>query len=119
MKTKDNQEDFEEKSVLETIESCGKLKFSIAQIVSLLRSRLSDHERSALVIALKTESSEEYQAYQTGYVTGEYEMQMAFRDQAVSGGKEAKNGYDSLTRERRKEIIDKALRDRFGLEVQE
>ena len=57
---------------LQVIEECGRLKFSIAQIVALLRNRLTVQGKNQLIINLKTPSTAEYEAYETGYVQADF-----------------------------------------------
>lgn len=104
---------------LQVIEECGRLKFSIAQIVALLRYRLTVQEKNQLIINLKTPCTAEYEAYETGYVQADFELQRALHSQAMAGGKGAKDALDGLNEEQRRQVINKALADKFGLEIEE
>lgn len=108
-----------EMSNLQVIEECGRLKFSIAQIVALLRYRLTVQEKNQLIINLKTPSTAEYEAYETGYVQADFELQRSLHAQAMAGGKGAKDALDGLNEEQRRQVINKALSDKFGLEIEE
>lgn len=111
--------DINEMSNLQVIEECGRLKFSIAQIVALLRYRLTVQEKNQLIINLKTPCTAEYEAYETGYVQADFELQRALHSQAMAGGKGAKDALDGLNEEQRRQVINKALSDKFGLDIEE
>lgn len=111
--------DISEMADLQVIEECGRLKFSISQIVALLRYRLTAQGKNQLIINLKTPCTAEYEAYETGYVQADFELQRALHVQAMAGGKGAKDALDGLNQEQRRQVINKALADKFGLEIED
>ncbi len=116
-KTNEAVPNISEMTDLEVIEACGRLKFSISQIVALLRYRLTVQDKNQLIINLKTPCTAEYEAYETGYVQADFELQRSLHAQAMIGGKGSKDALDGLNEEQRRQIINKALADKFGLEI--
>lgn len=70
-------------SVHEIIARCGALRYSLTQIVALLRPRMSGEDINALILALRTQSSPEYQAYESGMTLADFKLQSQLLSQAA------------------------------------
>lgn len=98
-------------TVPEIITRCGALRYSLTQIVALLRPRTSPAEINRLILALRTPGSEEYNAYETGMTTADFRLQTLLLDHAGTD----KDSYEAFSAEQRRQAINAALADKFGL----
>lgn len=98
-------------SVLQLIARCGALRYSLTQIVALLRPRLSRDDINALVMALRTPGSPEYETYETGMTTADFQLQSRLLDGAAAD----KDAYDAYSSEQRRQAVNAALADKFGI----
>ena len=83
--------DLNKMTPLEIITRCGELRYSLTQIIALLRPRLSNDEILRVTLAMRTPGSDEYNAYETGMTTADF------------------------TAEQRRQAINAALQDKFGI----
>lgn len=100
-----------EMSVLEVIARCGALRYSLTQIVALMRPRMSANDINGLIIALRTSGTSEYEAYETGLTLADFQLQ----SQLLAGAAYDKDLYDAFTSEQRKQAVNAALADKFGI----
>lgn len=101
----------DEMSVLEIIARCGALRYSLTQIVALLRPRMSGEDINGLILALRTQSSPEYQAYESGMTLADFKLQSQLLSQAATD----KDFYDAFNDEKRQNAVNTALADKFGI----
>lgn len=98
-------------SVTELIAQCGALRYSLTQIVALLRPRLSRDAINGLIIALRTSGTPEYEAYETGMTNADFQLQ----SQLLAGAATDKDSYDTYSSEQRRQAVNAALADKFGI----
>lgn len=101
----------DEMSTLEIIARCGALRYSLTQIVALLRPRLSKDDINAMILALRTPKSPEYEAYESGMTLADFQLQSQLLSQAATD----KDFYDAFNAEQRRQAINAALADKFGI----
>lgn len=103
--------DLNKMSTLEVIARCGALRYSLTQIIALLRPRLSADDRNALTLALRTAGSPEYEAYESGLTLADFQLQSQLLSQASTD----KDFYDAFNDEKRRQAVNAALADKFGI----
>lgn len=108
---RENEYDIDNMSLLEIITRCGSLRYSLTQLIALLRPRFSTDEIHRITIAMRTPGSEEYNAYESGMVTADFKLQSKLLESAGSD----KDAYEAYTAEQRRQAINAALEDKFGL----
>lgn len=101
----------EEMTILEIIARCGALRYSLTQIVALLRPRLSNDDINALILALRTPKSPEFQAYESGMTLADFKLQSQLLSQAATD----KDFYDAFNNEQRRQAVNAALAEKFGI----
>lgn len=101
----------EEMSILEIIARCGALRYSLTQIVALLRPRLSNNDINALILALRTPKSPEFEAYESGMTLADFKLQSQLLSQAATD----KDFYDAFNDEQRRQAVNAALAEKFGI----
>lgn len=101
----------EEMSILEIIARCGALRYSLTQIVALLRPRLSNDDINALILALRTPKSPEFEAYESGMTLADFKLQSQLLSQAATD----KDFYDAFNDEQRRQAVNAALAEKFGI----
>lgn len=67
--------DLNKMTPFEIIARCGELRYSLTQIIALLRPRLSNDEILRITLAMRTPGSGEYNAYETGMTTADFKLQ--------------------------------------------
>lgn len=100
-----------EMSTLEIIARCGALRYSLTQIVALLRPRLSKDDINALILALRTPTSPEFESYESGMTLADFQLQSQLLAQATSN----KDFYDAFNDGQRRQTVNAALADKFGI----
>lgn len=103
--------DLNKMTSLEIIARCGELRYSLTQIIALLRPRLSNDEILRITLAMRTPGSEEYDAYETGMTTADFRLQSELLEKA---GMDT-DSYEAFTAEQRRQAINAALQDKFGI----
>ena len=111
-----NKIDLDKLSEIEIIQYCGKLKFPITKIITLLQKRITPDRKSELIIELRTPGSKAYEAYTLGATQAEFYLQNSLQSLATEGDKDA---LASLNEEQRKNAINRMLNDKFGIEIPE
>ena len=101
----------EEMTILEIIARCGALRYSLTQIVALLRSRLANNDINALILALRTPKSPEFEAYESGMTLADFKLQSQLLSQAATD----KDFYDAFNDEQRRQAVNAALAEKFGI----
>lgn len=101
----------EEMTILEIIARCGALRYSLTQIVALLRPRLSNDDINALILALRTPKSPEFEAYESGMTLADFKLQSQLLSQAATD----KDFYDAFNDEQRRQAVNAALAEKFGI----
>lgn len=101
----------EEMTILEIIARCGALRYSLTQIVALLRPRLSNNDINALILALRTPKSPEFEAYESGMTLADFKLQSQLLSQAATD----KDFYDAFNDEQRRQAVNAALAEKFGI----
>lgn len=101
----------EEMTILEIIARCGALRYSLTQIVALLRPRLSNNDINALILALRTPKSTEFEAYESGMTLADFKLQSQLLSQAATD----KDFYDAFNDEQRRQAVNAALAEKFGI----
>lgn len=101
----------EEMTTLEIIARCGALRYSLTQIVALLRPRLSNNDINALILALRTPKSPEFEAYESGMTLADFKLQSQLLSQAATD----KDFYDAFNDEQRRQAVNAALAEKFGI----
>lgn len=112
-KDKNSKLDLANKTPLEIIHLCGKVKFSIEktlEVLSGIPNAMTD--RKVLEHQLTTPGTLEYETYRSGISQGDLEIESAMYDQAAAGDKD---GYESLTKAQRTRAINEKLKESFGL----
>lgn len=107
----ENEDDINNMPIIDIINRCGSLRYSLTQIIALLRPRLSNEDIHRVTLALRTPGSPEYNAYETGMVTADFKLQSKLLESAGSD----KDAYDAYTAEQRRQAINAALEEKFGL----
>lgn len=103
--------DINKMSTIEVITRCGELRYSLTQIIALLRPRLSNDEILRITLAMRTPGSVEYNAYETGMTTADFKLHSEL---LVRAGID-KDSYEAFTAEQRRQAINAALQDKFGI----
>lgn len=106
-----NDFNIEEMTILEIIARCGALRYSLTQIVALLRPRLSNDDINALILALRTPKSPEFEAYESGMTLADFKLQSQLLSQAATD----KDFYDAFNDEQRRQAVNAALAEKFGI----
>ena len=106
-----NEYNIDKMPLLEIIARCGSLRYSLTQLIALLRPRLSTDEIHRITIAMRTPGSDEYNAYESGMVTADFKLQSKLLESAGSD----KDAYDAYTAEQRRQAINASLEEKFGL----
>lgn len=101
----------EDMTILEIIARCGALRYSLTQIVALLRPRLSNDDINALILALRTSESPEFEAYESGMTLADFKLQSQLLSQAATD----KDFYDAFNDEQRRQAVNAALAEKFGI----
>lgn len=104
--------DLNDKTPLEIITLCGKVKFSTEKTLEVLSGLPGIKNMEFLEENINTPGTEEYKAYRSGISQGDLEIESAMYDQAAAGDKD---GYESLTKAQRTRAINDKLKDSFGL----
>lgn len=113
---KDNTPDTPQKNtlenmtMLEVIGQCGKLKYPVDKVVSILYSKDNDMDTCAIRKQIITPGTPEYKAYHSGIDAGDYEVDTAFHDAASSGDADAQKALHEIQRER---TVGDAIREKF------
>jgi len=103
--------DLNKMTPLEIITRCGELRYSLTQVIALLRPRLSNDEILRVTLAMRTPGSDEYNAYETGMTTADFKLQSELLERAGMD----KDSYEAFTAEQRRQAINAALQDKFGI----
>ena len=103
--------DLNKMTPLEIITRCGELRYSLTQIIALLRPRLSNDEILRVTLAIHTPRTDEYNADETGRPTADFKRQSELWERAVID----KDSYVAFTAEQRRQAINAALQDKFGI----
>lgn len=103
--------DLNKMTPLEIITRCGELRYSLTQIIALLRPRLSNDKILRVTLAMRTPGSDEYNAYETGMTTADFKLQSELLERAGMD----KDSYEAFTAEQRRQAINAALQDKFGI----
>lgn len=111
-KDKNSKLDLANKTTIEIIFLCGKVKFSIAKTLEVLSGIPNLPDQALLEHQLTTPGTLEYDTYRSGITQGELEIESAMYDQAAAGDKD---GYESLTKAQRNRAINEKLKENFGL----
>lgn len=111
-KDKNSKLDIANKTPIEIIFLCGKVKFSIAKTLEVLSGIPNLPDQEVLELQLTTPGTHEYEKYHSGISQGELEIESAMYDQAAAGDKD---GYESLTKAQRNRAINEKLKENFGL----
>lgn len=101
----------EDMTTLEIIARCGALRYSLTQIVALLRPRTSRDDINALILALRTSGSPEFEAYESGMTLADFQLQSQLLSQAATD----KDFYDAFNDAQRRDAVNAALADKFGI----
>lgn len=105
--------DLTNKTPIEIIFLCGKVKFSIEKTLEVLSGIPNLPDREVLEHQLTTPGTLEYETYRSGVSQGDLAIESAMYDQAAAGDKD---GYESLTKAQRTRAINDKLKDSFGLD---
>lgn len=114
--SKKNKKEIQEKTPEEIIKECGKLGFPKSYAVRILCDKISSEELERIKSALGNPNSIESQWYEDGIAIGDMELAGAQFDSAVGNEKDA---YKSMSAERKRQAVDRAIRKNFGIDDEE
>jgi hypothetical protein len=97
--------------LLDLLARCGALRYPVEQVIALLRPRYPAGELGRITGALGKPGTEEYNAYESGRVAADFQLQSRLLDQAG----DSKESYDAHATEQRRRAINAALSEKFGL----
>lgn len=102
-----------EKSLLDILTDCGRLRYDIDKTLNIAYSKFPDTDILQLRKQLTTAGSEEYRAYHSGSDLGEYEIESAMYDDAVSGSKTSVDSHNTLHDLQKEKTLNDAIREKF------
>jgi hypothetical protein len=110
---------FENLSAIEIIRLCGENRMNIDQIDKILRPRIAESDRKALIYDLTNEpTSEAFKAYEEGNAEAEYLINESMKSNAIHGeGRDASEALKALNRQSVGDKVTTALKDLFGLDA--
>ncbi|NDV46184.1 hypothetical protein D0T49_03900 [Paludibacter sp. 221] len=97
-------------SVKDAVYRCGMLQLDFEDICLLLAEKTNPEQ---LMAELQDPESEPYQWYHQGVAEGK--LKLAIDLEYNVGDPKAKDAYKNLSAERRREAVNKKLKDLFGL----
>jgi hypothetical protein len=101
----------EDKSLKDAIRRCGELQVPFEEVILLLAGR--DINTKEIFKNLSTPGTDEYLWYQEGAAEGN--LQLKINLECNVGDSKAKDAYKNLYAERRTEVINRAIKDKFGI----
>lgn len=100
-------------TILEVITECGRLKYPLSKISSILQAKDRNLDIEEMKSRLTTAGTEEYQAYWSGIDAGDFEVDDALYSDVISGTKTSVDSQKALHDIRRERNINNAIRDKF------
>jgi hypothetical protein len=100
-------------SILEVISECGRLKYPLNKIFSILQAKDQNLDIEDMKSRLTTSGSKEYQAYRSGIDAGDFEVDDALYSDVISGTKTSVDSQKALHDIQRERTINDAIRDKF------
>ncbi|MBF0649176.1 hypothetical protein IR083_10120 [Dysgonomonas sp. GY75] len=100
-------------TILEVINECGRLKYPLSKILSILQAKDQDLDMEDIKSRLTTPGTEEYQAYRSGIDAGDFEVDAALYSDVISGTKTSVDSQKALHDIQRERNINDAIRDKF------
>lgn len=97
-------------TLLEIIQECGRLKFTIDKTLNVLCLKFQDENREYLKERLTTPGTEEYITYHSGQNLGDFEINSALHKAASSGDADAAKQLKEI---QNSDVIDRAIRQTF------
>ncbi|MFV0420024.1 MAG: hypothetical protein ACK5KT_14995 [Dysgonomonas sp.] len=96
-------------TVIQVIEHCGRLKYPVDKVISILSSKLVEDIRTSIT----TPGTPEYIAYHSGIDAGDFEVDNALYTDILDGSKTSVDSQKALTDIQSKRTIGDAIRDKF------
>jgi hypothetical protein len=100
-------------TILEVISECGRLKYPLSKILSILQAKDQNLDIEDMKSRLTTVGSEEYQAYRSGIDAGDFEVDGALYSDALAGTKTSVDSQKALHDIQHDRNINDAIRDKF------
>lgn len=100
-------------TILEVISECGRLKYPLSKVMSVLQAKDQDIDIENIKSRLTTPGTEEYQAYRSGIDAGDFEVDAALYSDAISGTKTSVDSQKALHGIQQERNISDAIRDKF------
>ena len=109
---KTNERILDGMTVKEAIFRCGELQLPYEQ-TALLVSELEPTDQQQLLTNLRTPGTDEHEQYQSGVAEGNLKLNINLESNV--GDPKSKDAYKHLSAERRRQAIDRKLKDLFGI----